>query len=492
MIGPSNYITPPNNISFVPHSTGWDFASGNLSSAAWNSPTSAAPVDDWGFSAACWIFFRTGDYSGWRKLPGYEVLMSKDEPGFPTSITVDYSNANCSAYARTSTFQEMAHEIDWDAFYEDLPGSTSPGIGNCTVQQQVFCTLADRVDIPCRMTIRMSAALVLTACLIIKAMYMVLINVRGRRRKKTQCLTFGDTVVASVVDSRRCIKNECLVNAGEAYRHSTSHSCHKHCTNKVDSSTGDEIGHCQKCRKFNHVDRAADLQHPCIATKYKKSLLANLGSSALTQMIILSLTSAVLLGVSIMLAVFMGMAAHKFKVGCKNPPYIFDISPASCAAGLRSYLQTTCGGFGGFDSTASVGILPSNQASSEMLAFAISNGAQFLYSLLYLLLIYNFTLISMEYDWGQLETKRSKLRCTIMRGPAFRQTYLLQLPKKVIYPMMSFSSLMHWLLSQAVSTKELVWAYNPPPGARDAESWEFSQYEVIYRTHHSPPSPDPI
>lgn len=467
MVGPSNYLTPPGNISFVAVRGIFNETIKTSTSDDQGSHLNGGTFD-WQVAAACWMLFRTGGYTGWSHLNGYPDSLPTPPP---TSVNVEYAESNCSFYANTSTYEDMSHEIVSDS---DLPA-----VESCT-WRQVVCKMGDPTALPCQMTIRMSAALVLTICLVIKALYMVVANMRGRRRKKTQCLTFGDVVVASVKDPMLSIKNECLVNAGEAYRHSTSHSCHKHCTNKVVSDTGDEIGHCQKCLKFNHVNKAADLQHPCIATKYKKSLLANLGSSALTQMIILSLTSALLLGVSIMLAVLMGLEASGFKESCKSsqahePSY--DYRQFSCKS-LRKYLEYLFGGFGGFNSNASAGTLPRGQASSEMLAFAISNGAQFLYSLLYLLVIYNFTLISMEYDWGQLEKKRSKLRCTIVRGPAFRQSYLLQLPKWVLFPMMAFSSLMHWLLSQAVSTRETIWAYNPPVYARGAKSWEFSQYEV--------------
>lgn len=66
---------------------------------------------------------------------------------------------------------------------------------------------------------------------------------------------------------------------------------------------GDSIGHCQKCDKFNTRDMAADLPHPSIAIKYKRSLLSNLGSVAITQMIVLMLCSMALVGTSIMIIV---------------------------------------------------------------------------------------------------------------------------------------------------------------------------------------------
>jgi hypothetical protein len=69
-----------------------------------------------------------------------------------------------------------------------------------------------------------------------------------------------------------------------------------------------------------------------------------------------------------------------------------------------------------------------------MISFSITNGAQFIYSLLYIMLIYNITLISQEHDWGKLETERSRLRCTIVKGDGFTQkkNYLFQLPKSAI------------------------------------------------------------
>ena len=385
-----------------------------------------------------------------------------------------YSNEKCQQYHRSSTFDDIKNEIDWGQI-RNGNGRAYPRAGNCSAESDVKCQFSQEEELNCRMTIRMSAALILTACLCIKACYMIALTVKGRQRKKTQCLTFGDVIVANVLDSDLRIKNECMVNAGEAYRHLTRHTCHKHCKARSISISGDEIGHCQACSKFNQVNKAADLRQPCIATKHKKSLLSNLGSASLNQMIILSLASAAMMAVSIMLAVYFIPAARYFNRYCKTAK---DPDLQQCNLGVSNYLKRTFGGFGGFESTATIGMLPPNQASSEMLAFAVSNGAQLLYSLLYLLLVYNFTLISMEYDWGQMEKHRVKPRCTIMRGPMFKQSYLLQLPKRVLYPMMVFSSLMHWLLGQAISTKETVLAFDPLPDALDKRSWESSRYSV--------------
>jgi hypothetical protein len=112
-------------------------------------------------------------------------------------------------------------------------------------------------------------------------------------------LTYGDVIVASVLDPDLKVKNECMLNSGDGYRFKVDHTCHKHCKDKVPSRTGDSIGHCQKCNKFNIIDKSADLPHPSIAIKYKRSLLSNLGSTAITQMIILWFTSTAMVAVSI-------------------------------------------------------------------------------------------------------------------------------------------------------------------------------------------------
>ena len=478
MAGPAHYLIPPSNISFIPIPGIFNETIKNSTTTKYQSHMWLDNID-WQVSAACWILFRTGAYTGWSDLSRYPNMLRIDtkdrEPQYASSVNVEYADSACRTYANQTTYDVMKHEIAWqsESYVRVVADSELPAAHNCT-WRQVACKMGDATPPPCRMTIRMSAALILTICLVTKALYMVMKSVQGRHRKKTQCLTFGDVIIASVKDPTLSINNECLVNSGEAYRRFTNHSCHKHCASNVVSDTGDEIGHCQKCQKFNHVNKAADLQQPSIATKYKKSLLANLGSSALTQMIVLSLTSSVLVVVSIYLTVSMVLQANHVKKICEYEP----ASGSVCAMGLRKWLEISFGGFGGFNSQALIGTLPRGQMNSEMLAFVISNGAQFLYSLLYLLVIYNFTLISMEHDWGKLERERSILRCTIAKGPAFRQSYLLQLPKWVIFPIMAFSSLMHWLLSQAITTREVQWAYDPPPDARNAKSWEFSQYEV--------------
>lgn len=309
---------------------------------------------------------------------------------------------------------------------------------------------------------------------------MISITISARHRTKTHCLTFGDVIVASAVESDLQVHNECMVNAGDGHRHRVKHTCHKqHCSKDSEPSlTGDDIGHCQKCKKFNTVDKAAGLFHPCLSTKFKKSLLSNLGSTAVSQMIILVVCTLAMLGISIKLIIAMSSEWFVFQRAC---PYRY--TPKDCEAGAFRHLKNVFRTFGGFKGSAHLSSLPPDSLSSEVLTFMISNGAQLLYSLLYLLLVYNITLISMERDWGDFEKQRRRPRCTLVKGDGFDQSYLLQLPKKVIFPMMAFSAIMNWLLGQAISTTEIIWVdpeyrFDPSYPTDSGKAREHSMYTV--------------
>ncbi|MCJ1420641.1 hypothetical protein MMC32_007000 [Xylographa parallela] len=392
---------------------------------------------------SCWSALRAGVYT----FPSDFNLMSTSIARSPftySSVTVTYYEMNCTKYRNTTQ--------DFLALFDEVTLDDNFLIGDCRNGVTVACELGGDKTQSCRLNIRMSAALTLAGCLILKAAYMIYINFQARRKVKTRCLTYGDVIVASALDPKQRIWNECLVNAAEGHRQKVSHTCHKHCSDSGSSRTGDNLGHCQKCTKFNNIDKAADLVHPVIAIKYKSSLISNLGVTAVSQMMILMLGSLTMIGVSIVLAVFFGAAAREYVEVCRSNP-----NSTICKIPLGTHLNELYGGFGGFNSSITLAALPPDKLQSELLAFSIANGAQFLYSLLYLLLIYNITLISMEYDWGTLEKRRQRLRCTIVRGAGFVQSYLLQLPKRVLFPSMAFSALMHWMLGQAISTIEITW-----------------------------------
>lgn len=417
--------------------------------SSYYDPSSYTSQDD----VACWTAFRANSYQLPAHLSELSNQFNYDKLGNSTtynSVQVQYTS-NCTQYFNNTDMAGALKNVNVTNY-----GLITIGAGDCILGSMVVCNLGDQQPRQCRMNVRMQAAFILGGCLIIKAAYMIILNIRARHQEKNHCLTYGDVIVASVLDPDLKIKNECMLNSGDGYRNKVEHTCHKHCKDKVPSRTGDSIGHCQKCKKFNVLDKAADLPHPSIAIKYKRSLLSNLGSTAITQMIILMFTSVGMVAVSIMLIVAMVSTTQDFHRECARPSTIF-YDNYDCSLGVGKYLRDQYGTWGGFSSSATLASLPSDSLGSEFMAFAISNGAQFLYSLLYLLLIYNLTLVSMEHEWGKWELNRRRPRCTIVSGRPFEQSYFLQLPSKVLLPMMGFAALMHWLLGQAISTIETIY-----------------------------------
>ena len=94
------------------------------------------------------------------------------------------------------------------------------------------------VEPQCGLNVQVEAALTLAICLLLKALYMIFVNIKTYRRTKTRCITFGDVIVASAIDPDLRVQNECMVNAGEAYRQEVKHACHKHCKDNTPSTSG--------------------------------------------------------------------------------------------------------------------------------------------------------------------------------------------------------------------------------------------------------------
>jgi hypothetical protein len=428
--------------------------------------------------SACWTAFRANAYVLPQDInqldPSYNTNILGNSTTY-ASVEVQYTS-NCTQYLKNTEITTALAETSTSTT-SYLP---TYAVGNCSMGTDVTCYLSDPQARQCRMNVRMQAAFILGGCLLIKAIYMILLNFRARHSTKNHCLTYGDVLVASVLDPELKIQNECLLNSGDGYRVAVKHTCHKHCKDPVPSITGDTIGHCQKCKKFNETNMAADLPHPSIAIKYKRSLLSNLGSTAITQMLILMFSSLAMLAVSIMLLVSIGSTRSDYYQECtKKNPNFYGID---CSQSLGSIMKANFGTWGGFSSSATLASLSPDSLGSEFIAFAISNGAQFIYSLLYLLLIYNLTLISMEHEWGNWELKRRRPRCTIVSGRAFEQSYFLQLPSKILLPLMGYASLMHWLLGQAISTTETI--YTDPEHGIEHSLYFVSFHPILLQHFH--------
>ncbi|KKY28334.1 hypothetical protein UCDDS831_g00304 [Diplodia seriata] len=359
---------------------------------------------------------------------------TKAEEDLYTDITVHYEpESPCADVVNRS----ISHDAVWQEYNSGDYSNNYTYFGGCGARN-FYCNWTgdttvehgDRQGHQVRLVMRMQAAIILAICITSKATYMIAVNVRNRREIKTHCLTFGDVLVASNFDTDLRIPSESMVNGGDFHRRAVSHTCHKHCKSNQLSDTGEELGHCQKCKKHNRVNNCPGLPWPALSTKRKKSLITNLGQTALTQMLTLSFCSVGMIAASIFIAI-MFTARYAYAVCVRWTTYNEQFAAEQTFASMTI-----------------------NNLWGEIAAFLISNGAQLLYSCLYLLLIYNVTLICMEYEWGKFEKGRQRLRCTIVKSERFDESYFLQLPKKILFPIMVYSIIMHWLLGLAILAKE--------------------------------------
>lgn len=436
-----------------------------------NEPAVSYLSDSFSDDFGCWSAFRTGSYVMPHNFNNLDLFLLPYKT--LQHVTVIYG-PNCTSYLNNTSIAQALSEGREDSVF----GYTYSH-GTCINGESVSCLLQDPQPSQCRMNVRMLPVFILGGCLLVKAIYMITVNIRARYQTKSQILTFGDVIVASVLDDSLKVHNECLVNSGEVHRQQIKHACHRHCKAAARSTHGNELGHCQKCKKWNLINKAADLPRPIAAIKYKKSLLANLGGTVITQMVILVITSLTAGTISIMFIASMVSYIQDFHYWCGKDP---NVSLYSCGEGLAWNMEQSFGGWGGISGFTSLGFpLAADSLASEVAAMAISNGFQSLYSLFFILLIYNVTLISMEREWGEWEKKRKKPRATLVRGDMFEQSYFLQLPFKIMGPLMCYSALMHWLLGQAISATETVYSDR-------VHGVEHSVYHVILPSlqHHGP------
>lgn len=114
-------------------------------------------------------------------------------------MKVVYHKDNCTEYLKTAgddKLDEIERGFYRDKVY-DYIRSYREGDGACRMGVTVACSLHDPEPSKCRLNVRMSAAFVLMGCLIVKAIYMCAVTLLARGKRKENCLTFGDVIVAS-------------------------------------------------------------------------------------------------------------------------------------------------------------------------------------------------------------------------------------------------------------------------------------------------------
>ena len=221
-------------------------------------------------------------------LSGLGILPLGDEYGAWSHVKIR-APEECRAFAKTDPAKDNARNwFSGEREFSQLPACA----------KKVECSPPSNCgDLQCQLSVRVSAALVLAASVAAKATYLVVVGLRARNKEKSICMSLGD-VVASVVYRSLKLGNQCMANAESIHRRQVEHTCHKHCKNKTPDPSGDGLGHCQHCKKFNSTNRASDLDNPSVANKFKHSLISVLGGASVVQMLILWACSCLMLVVS--------------------------------------------------------------------------------------------------------------------------------------------------------------------------------------------------
>ncbi|KAF2804138.1 uncharacterized protein BDZ99DRAFT_153540 [Mytilinidion resinicola] len=124
-------------------------------------------------------------------------------------------------------------------------------------------------------------------------------------------------------------------------------------------------------------------------------------------------------------------------------------------------LHFAIGGARGSQSAFSSGFSPSIQSlakvvddsatsSSILPTLIVANLPQVVFSCIYLLHNNLFTHYALAHEWDNFAARRKGLRVSDMPRGAQRSTWFLSLPARYSIPLMAFSALLHWLLSQSL------------------------------------------
>ncbi|KAL1625239.1 hypothetical protein SLS54_003327 [Diplodia seriata] len=93
--------------------------------------------------------------------------------------------------------------------------------------------------------------------------------------------------------------------------------------------------------------------------------------------------------------------------------------------------------------------LPSSGDSAVVSTVLVANSPQAILSAIYFLVNALFTNLSLAEEWSRYAYRPAALRVSRPQGSQ-RSTYFLQIPYRIAMPLMLFSSLLHWIISQSI------------------------------------------
>ncbi|KAF5381869.1 hypothetical protein D9757_008364 [Collybiopsis confluens] len=93
--------------------------------------------------------------------------------------------------------------------------------------------------------------------------------------------------------------------------------------------------------------------------------------------------------------------------------------------------------------------IPTDGYSALVASVLVSNSPQLILSIIYLLFNSLCTKVFLAREWFSYSRARKPLRVSIPEG-AQRSTYFLQIPYRFGLPLMAYSTILHWLVSQSI------------------------------------------
>jgi|SRR5690242_11234129 len=197
LIGPSFVQSPPSEISFHDVANMTEVFRG-ADSMFYTQKSLTDPS-----SFICWSALRTGKPhfpQSTYVLKATNDVYGANDGKFGRSwdtMQVHYSK-ECTRYINTTTDITLLENSY--VYNTSISNKLIYREGGCTMGRNIYCTLHDEGPGVCRLNVRMSAAFILAACLVLKAGYMLSVNLVARGKLKSHCLTFGDVIVASASD----------------------------------------------------------------------------------------------------------------------------------------------------------------------------------------------------------------------------------------------------------------------------------------------------
>ncbi|KAF1948119.1 hypothetical protein CC80DRAFT_384038, partial [Byssothecium circinans] len=160
LMGPSYVVEPPRTVEYNVTS---------FQELQWAKPNIYRKKRTTSF--VCWSALRTG-----HAYFGESTLILQQDVHTPigdpsngvvfTKIVVNYAKENCSDQANTTDVTQLeASLVNMD------PARIKFKEGKCAMSDSVYCELQDPEPTKCRLNIRMNAAFILTAALLVKAVY---------------------------------------------------------------------------------------------------------------------------------------------------------------------------------------------------------------------------------------------------------------------------------------------------------------------------------